>query len=180
MFQFFDCCGFALFKLNNADRLVKKFTAFLRLATQDPLDLSLTNDGITFLTDTGIIEKFIDIFQTARRTVEQIFTLTRTVDTSGDRHFLIINRKQMIRVVHRDRYISITERLTVLCSCKDNVLHARTTQLLGTLFTKYPADRIGNITLSTAIRSYNAGDAVMKIKYDLICEGLESIHFNAF
>ena len=86
----------------------------------------------------------------------------------------------MIRVVHRDRYISVTERLTVLCSCKDDILHACTTQLLGTLFAKYPADCIGNITFSTTIRSYNAGNAVMKIKYDLICEGLESIHFNAF
>ena len=38
----------------------------------------------------------------------------------------------------------------------------------------------GNLSAGMDSAYDGVSDAVMKIKYDLICEGLESIHFNAF
>ena len=74
----------------------------------------------------------------------------------------------MIRIVKCDRNIGITERLTVFRSRKNNILHAGTTKLLCTLFTKNPAHRISDIALTTAVWSHNSCDPVMKIKNDLI------------
>ena len=74
----------------------------------------------------------------------------------------------MVRIVKCDRNISITEWFTVFRSCKNNVLHTGTTQLLGALFTKYPAHCIPDITLATAVWPDNSSDPIMKIKNDLV------------
>ena len=63
--QFLQRGSFSSLKFNDTGSLVKKFSSLFRLSTQDLIDLSLSDDGISFFTDTGVIEKFIDIFQTA-------------------------------------------------------------------------------------------------------------------
>ena len=51
-------------------------------------------------------------------------------------------------------------------------------KLFDTLFTKYPANCIRNITFSTTVWSDNTCDSIMKIKHNLICKGFESMYFN--
>ena len=82
----------------------------------------------------------------------------------------------MIRIIQRNRHIRITEWLAVFRTCKNNVLHGRPTKLLGTLLTKYPTHCVGNITLSTSIRSYNPCNPIMEIKYDFIGKRLKSMY----
>ena len=95
-------------ELNDPGRLVKKLAPFLRLAAEDPVDLSLSDDRISFFTDTGIIEHFINIFQTARRPVDQIFAFPGAVQLAGHRHFFKINRELMVRIIQRNGHRRIT------------------------------------------------------------------------
>ena len=50
---------------------------------------------------------------------------------------------------------------------ENNILHVAASQLLGTLFSEYPAHRISNIAFSAAVRAYNTRNAIVKFKIDL-------------
>ncbi len=123
IFQLLHRSGFPPFKLHDAGRLVEQLPALLGLAAQDLVDLALSDDGVSLLTDTGIIKQLIHIFQTAGAVVDHIFTLTGTIKSSRHRHFLIINGKLMIPVIQRDRHIGISQRLSHLRPGKNNILH---------------------------------------------------------
>ena len=62
------------------------------------------------------------------------------------------------------RHIGITKRFSALRSRENDILHGRTTELLDTLLTKYPADCIRYITFSASVRSYNTGNTIMEFK----------------
>ena len=74
----------------------------------------------------------------------------------------------MVTIIKCYCNIRKTNRFTVLCSCKYDIFHFRPTKLLRTLFTKNPSYSIGDITFPRAIRTYNACNSVMKVKYYLI------------
>ena len=63
--QFFLCCLLPLFKFDDAGSLIKKLSCLLRLRAQDPVDLSLSDDGIAFFADTRIVKQLLHIFQPA-------------------------------------------------------------------------------------------------------------------
>ena len=76
----------------------------------------------------------------------------------------------MVRVVQSDRYISKSLRFSRFGSGKDHVLHTGASKLFYFLLTKYPANSIGNITLTTAVWTYNTGNTIVEFKHDLICK----------
>ena len=82
----------------------------------------------------------------------------------------------MIGVVERDRNIRIAERLAVLRSCENNILHGRTSKLLRALFSEHPAHRIRDVTLTASVWSDNTGDSVVKFKHDFVGKGLKSMY----
>ena len=84
----------------------------------------------------------------------------------------------MIGIIKGNRHIRIPQRLPCLRTRKNDILHGCPSQLLDPLLSQHPAHSIRNITLSTAIRSYNARNAIMKLKFDLVCKGFESVYFN--
>ena len=97
--QLLDRSIFSPFKLYNSRSLVKKLPSFLRLSTQDFINLPLTDNRVTLLTDTSIIEHFLNIFQTTVASIDQIFTFSGTVQPSGNRNFIKIHRKLMVAVI---------------------------------------------------------------------------------
>ena len=74
----------------------------------------------------------------------------------------------MIGIIQGNGHVSKSLWLSKLRSRKDHILHTGATKLLDPLFTKYPADRISNIALTTAVRSNDSGDSVVELKDDLI------------
>ena len=84
----------------------------------------------------------------------------------------------MVRIVQGDRHIGKSLGFSCLCAGEDHVLHGRTSELLYLLLTEHPADCVGNIALSTSVRTNDAGDSVVEFKYDLICKGFESLYFD--
>ena len=90
VFQLFLSGGFPALKLDDAHSFVKEFPPFFRFTTQDLVNLALTDDGIALLTDTGVVEKLVDIFQATGRTVDPVLALAGTINPSRHRHLVII------------------------------------------------------------------------------------------
>ena len=86
----------------------------------------------------------------------------------------------MIRVVKSNGNIGVAQWLPVLCSRENDILHTGAAQLLYPLFAKHPADRVGHITLAAPVGSHNSGNAVMKLKCNLVCKGFKSKYFYTF
>ena len=86
----------------------------------------------------------------------------------------------MVRVVKRNGYRGITERLPVLRTGEDHILHAPSTELFDSLLAENPSYSVRHITLAASIRSHNTGNAIVKIKFYLVCKGFKSLHFNVF
>ena len=84
----------------------------------------------------------------------------------------------MIGIIQRNCHIGKTNRFAVFCSRKDDVLHTGASQLFYLLLTKHPAHRIRDITFSTAVRTYNTGDSVMKLKYNFIGKGFKTVYLD--
>ena len=171
---------FSSLEFHDARRFVEKFPAFFRFTAQNFVDLSLTDNRISFLTDTRIIKKFVDVFQAAYRAVNHIFAFTGAVQPPRHRNFVVINGKLMIGIVQCNRHIRGAERLAHLRSRKNNILHGCAPKLLDTLLPKHPSYRIGNIALSAAVRSYDSCNAIVKFKIDFICKRFKPLYFDTF
>ena len=63
-------CILTAFKFYNTSRFIKKLSSFLRLSTQNLVNLTLTDNGIAFLSNTSIIKKLIDVLKTAERSID--------------------------------------------------------------------------------------------------------------
>ena len=164
----------------NSCSLVKQLPSVLRLVGKDLLDLTLSDDGIAFLADTGIIKQLLYIAQAHLHIVQEIFTLAAPVKSSRDRHFLIVYRELMIRVVEGNGYICTGQRFPQLGSRKNNILHGASAQLLDPLLSEHPAHRIGNIGFPGAVRSHNRRKAVMEFQLDFVCKRLKALNLNTF
>src|SRR4029453_14929194 len=68
-------------------------------------------------------------------------------------------------------------RLPGVASAEDDVLHAFAAEALGALFAHHPCDRVGDVTLATAIRAEDCGDALVEGQLRPIGKGLEPVNF---
>ena len=135
----------AMLVLDDSGSLIKKLPALIRLSVEDLFHLSLSDQGIPFFSDTGIKEQLLDIPHSDGGSVDQVFRFTGPVQTPCDRYLLVVNRKRVIRIVQRDRDISIAHRPALHRAGKDHILHGSAAQLLCRLLTQNPPDRIGYI-----------------------------------
>ena len=150
----------------------------VRLSAEDPVNLSLSDNRIAFLSDSGIVKQFVDILQTAGCAVQKVLAFPGTVQPPCHGHFIEINIQLVVGIIKGNCHRRITQRLSRLCSGKNNVLHIAAAQRLGTLFSKHPAHGIRYIALSTAVRSDNSRDALVELQIHLVGKGFEALHLN--
>ena len=166
--------------LHDAGRLVEQLPSFVRSSIQDLLDLTLPDQRIALLSDSGIEKKLLHIPHPHFGSVDQILTLAGAVQPSGNRDLIILNRKKMVRIVKCNRDVGIAHRFSGLRPRKDDVLHRAASEGLGTLLSEHPPDCVGNIALSRTIRSYNSRNAVVELKQDSVCKGFKTLNFKRF
>ena len=158
----------AALELHNARRLVEQLPALLRLSAENLVDLALADDGIPLFSDTGVVEQLVDILQPALASVHPVLTLPGAVDAAGDGHLVVVHRQLVVRVVQGDGHRGEALGLSQLRAGENHVLHAGSPQLLYLLLSQHPADRVRHVALATAVGAHYAGDAVVKLKYDLV------------
>ena len=66
--------------LYDTDGLVYQFSFFLGASGKNGLYLPLSYDGITFFSDTRIIEQFVYVLKPDIRAIDHVFALTGSVD----------------------------------------------------------------------------------------------------
>ena len=86
----------------------------------------------------------------------------------------------MIAVIQSNGNRSKAKGLSGLRAGKNNVLHVSASELLGTLFSKNPADRITYVAFPTAVWANDSRNSIMKFEIDFLCKGLKPVHFNIF
>ena len=178
--QLADRGHFAPLELDNAGGFIEKLPAVLRLVGQDPVDLALTDDGIAFLADAGIVEHLIDIPQPAGQAVDHVFALTAAVKTPGYCDLVIRDRQDMVRIVQRNRHIGKAQGPPQLGAGKNDILHGMSPQLFDLLLAQNPADRVGDIALAAAVGADDGRDPVMEFELYFVCEGFKSLYFYTF
>ena len=172
--------GLPALELHDADGLIEEVTTLLRLTGEDLVDLALSDDGVAVLTDTGIVEKLVDVLQTTLGSVQHVLGLARAVEATGNRDFVVIDVQDAVRIIEGDRHKGRALRAAKLCAGEDDILHGASTQLLHLLLTEYPAHRVGDVRLSGAVRADDARDALTEIQDGLVRKGLEALNLNRF
>ena len=172
--------GLPALELHDADRLIEEVTTLLRLTGEDLVDLALSDDGVAVLTDTGIVEKLVDVLQTTLGAVQHVLGLARAVETTGNCHLVVVDIQDTVGIIEGDRHEGGALRAAKLRAGEDDVLHGASTQLLHLLLTEYPAYRVGDVRLTGAVRADDARDALTEIQDRLVRKGLEALNLNRF
>ena len=61
----------------------------------------------------------------------------------------------MTAVIKYKTHFRKIDRLSRFCTCKNDILHIRTSERFCTHFTDNPTNSVGNITFSAAVRTYD-------------------------
>ena len=146
----------------NTHRFFENCTTILWLGIQDCIHTALSNNGVTFLTKTNTTQKFFDIHQTNDVSIQKVLTFVIAVKFTTYDNFVHWQWENASCVVHVEGHFAVAHRLARVSTVKDKVLHVLTTQVFCTLFTKYPADSIGNITFTATIWSNDTSNRLIK------------------
>ena len=169
---------FSPLEFHDACRFIEELSAFLRFAAEDLLDLSLSDNGIAFFSDSRVIEKLVDVAEPAAPSVELILAFAGAIKLSHDRHFVRVKIELPVGVIQRDGDHGESDRLPVFRSGENNVLHIAAAQRLGALFSENPADRIADIAFARPVWTDNSGDTIMKFQPCSERKGFEALHFD--
>ena len=154
-------------------------------------NLALPDDRIAVTPDTGVHEQLINILQTHRPAVDEVFAVPGAIVASGHRHLVkrAVQLGKIPPVVERDRHLGIAHRAPAVRAAENDILHLAAAQALGGDFTKHPAHGIGNVGFSGAVRSDDDRhplplvggnihvNAAVEQQSGLIGKGLEALHF---
>ena len=72
---------------------LKYLSAILRFSADNFLNLTLSNNRVSVNTYSGVHKQLFNVSQSALVTVYQIFTLTRSIHTTSNLHFVILKRQ---------------------------------------------------------------------------------------
>ena len=166
--------------LGDAGGFFEDHPAVFRLAGQDLGDVALRHDAVAGAPHPGAHEELLDVFQPARRFVDEI--LAATVPENPPRHGnLVIShfdaRRDQVLFIHPancQRYLRHPQRFAPVRPVKNHVHHLAAAQGLGGLFAQHPTDGVRHIRLATPIGAHNGGHAGLKVQRRFICKGLES------
>ena len=86
----------------------------------------------------------------------------------------------MLRVVQHQRHLGEAHLIPLLRAAEDDVLHLRAPEALGALLAHDPADGVGNIGFSRAVRAHNGGDILPEVQDGFVREGFKALNFQRF
>ncbi len=159
--------GFALLFLvaNDAGSFFDQFPAVLRRGLQDLLDPALLNDGMAFGPGSGFDQDAPNVFQAARRLVDEVLTVAVSIESPGDHQFLILTelarqsgnriQSQLTQPANDQRHLHQPQRLPNLGAVEDNVFHALASEGLGALLTQHPEDGVHDIAFAAAVWTHD-------------------------
>ena len=182
VFQFAQRLFFLRLVFGDARRFLEDEPAVIRLAGQNLRDVALGHDGVARLAHARAHEELLDVFQPARRLVDEILAAAVTEDAARDGHFVVSHldpRRAHVLIVHAtngQRDFGHADRLATISAVKNHVGHLAAAQGFGGLFAEYPPNSVRDVGLAAPIGADNCGDAWLKIERRFVREGLKAEH----
>ena len=149
--------------------------ALLRGCAQDRVELALTDDDVHLAADTAVGQQFLDVEESAGRSVDRVVGAAVAEHGPGDRHLGVVDRQRTIGVVDGQADLRATEGRTACRAREDDVLHLAAAQALGALLPHDPGEGIDDIGLAGAVGADDAGDARLEAHRRRRREGLEAL-----
>ena len=126
----------------------------------------------------------MDIFETHRLAVDEVFALPNAVITARHRNLVILrhgeNLSPLLRVVERDRNLRIAHRTALLGAGEYHVLHFSAADILGGHLAEHPAHRVGYIRFSASVGSHNDRNPAVKRDDRLVRKRFKALKFKRF
>ena len=135
---------------------------------------------MAFRTGTTVDEEVPDVFQTARRLVNEVFTFAGSKESPRDREFLVFREilGQLTFDVGKgqgDRGHS--NRFSGFGAVEDHILHLFASEDLGPLLARNPQNGIDYIALAPAVRPDNRSDTRLESDSGFIAERFKPEEF---
>ena len=141
------------------------------------IDHSLTEDGVTVLTQARLQEEVKDVAQPNTSAVEQVFALARAMEPAGDDNLLEFDWQPALGVIEDNADLRQSRRRPFAAARENDVLQPAKAHDARILFTQHPADRVRQITFAASVWADDRGDAAAEVKDCASGEAFETLHF---
>ena len=167
-------------EVGDAGRFFEHIAASGGLGRDHVRDLALGDHRVAVPSETGVHEELVDVLQSDRFAVDAVFRLARAEVPAGDGDLLLVVGQTAVRVVEPQRDLRVPQSTALVRAAEDDVFHFRAAQVLRGLLAEDPADRVGNIRFSGAVRAHDRRHTAVKFQHGLVREGLETLQFECF
>ncbi len=125
----------------------------------------------------------MNILQTRRRLIHQIFGFAGAIEPPRDFNFAVGSiggGSLTIGVVEGQTDLGHADRRTVLRPREDHIIHALAAKLASGLFAHHPLDRVDDIRFATTVRTDDAGHAVVEAEDRAVYKRFKTMELQAF
>ena len=143
----------------NARRLLKQRPPGVRAQTQDRIHQPLADDRVGAPRQPRLGQQLPDVPQAHPAAVQQVFVLPRAVGAPGNRHLGKVDGQPAVGVIQGQGRRSHAQPCPLRATGKDHVLRALSPQRAIALFPQHPANGIGDVALTAAVRPDDGRDA---------------------
>ena len=161
--QLAKCLLFARTVFGDPRSFLEKNAPIFRTAVKNVVQAILSDDAHAIVSDPRVGKQLIYVLDTAAGVIQIYFTVPIAIQSALDHNLLVVDGQRLIRIVKYKNYLCHTQRAPCRRAGKDDVFGAQPAQHTDILFPKNPAHRIGNVAFSTAIRSHNRCDPLIKL-----------------
>ena len=178
--EFADGFFFAPAVFENARGLFDDPAALKRIGVQNLVQLSLADDHVHFFAQTGIGQQLLNIQQARRCAVDGVFAAAGAKQRAADGDFRVVDRDGPVGVVNRQTDFGSAQRLPLRSAGEDDVLHFSASEVLRTLFSHDPRERVDDVRLARTVWSDHTRDARFEFEPGGRRERLEAAHRQGF
>ena len=185
--QVFLCPGkaplgfvFPVAVFGDSSRFLENFPAFGALGLDDLCDLSLPDEGIPVLPQTGIHQQLMHIPEPHRRPVDHVLALSGAIVAAGQGYLVAVHLQHAVAVVHRQGHLRKALGSPALGAGENHILHPFPPEGLGGLLSQHPAHRVADIAFAASVGADYAGQSPAKGDAGFIRERLEPLYVQIF
>lgn len=115
-----------------------------------------------------------NILQTAELAVDEVFTVAVPIQSSGHCDVRGVEVENALLVIENERHFAKRERFSFQRPAENDVLHVAAAQRFCGLFPQNPANGVGDVALSAAVGTHDAGNAVVEPNRRFVGERFEA------
>jgi hypothetical protein len=160
-----------------SSRFVQECPAFQGTAVDDGINSPLFHHTVAICPNAGVQKKGRNVAKPRGLAVENILTVTISVQATPNGYLVEIDRQVSLRIVQNERDFGNTGRSGRCTPIKEYIAHPGSAQTACTLFSQHPADTVEYIRLSTTIRTNHHRHSRMEVNGGPVGKALEAVDF---